>query len=685
MTPSDHKTKEFLQLYNIVQDILDNNTYTFNFETQDKELKEFITNNFKQNTQIIHKIQVDKNNFTFVYQKWLKEVKPTINVNWELVKKAGILDTDFFLADLLSYENESIKEKLFVVLKKTHYELNRKVDELTGLENASTTQFKDGQKAHKKFWSIYERPPKQEYWDFIVSRRDLLIPQDIRERKGSFFTPQIWVEKSQRYIADVLGEDWQEKYYIWDCAAGTGNLLNGLTNHPNVWASTLDKADVDVMQDRIANGWNMYADHVFQFDFLNDDFSKCPQELQDIINDSEKRKKLVIYINPPYAETDNRKSDRSGVKDNITEEKYREMLGNAGNELYAQFLIKIYKEMPNSIIAHFSKLKHLQSPNFKTFRKYFIPQIKKMFIVPAWTFDNVTGEYPIGFMLWDSTVEEKFDECKCNIYNAKSEFIGEKVILSYDEQKLMNDWVSTFKMKNRKDEDSIGLLNYTASDFQQQKYTALISGTTQMGHNSKVLVFKENLVVVCIYFTVRLCIEPTWLNDRDQFLYPNNQWETDKEFQSDCLIYTLFHGQNRISCEHGINHWIPFTPEQVGCKNSFQSYFMSDFLKRKIEIQDNTLFAENKSYGGIPLSEEAQAVYDSGLELWKYYHRQKDAIPNASFYDIRKHFQGMNAQGKMNLKSDDETYTRLIDKLRNYMKILAKKIEPKIYEYGFLK
>ena len=45
----------------------------------------------------------------------------------------------------------------------------------------------------------------------------LLVPQDIRERKGSFFTPQIWVEKSQSYLSCVLGEAWQEEYYIWDC------------------------------------------------------------------------------------------------------------------------------------------------------------------------------------------------------------------------------------------------------------------------------------------------------------------------------------------------------------------------------------------------------------------------------------------------------------------------------------
>jgi hypothetical protein len=65
----------------------------------------------------------------------------------------------------------------------------------------------------------------REYWDYIIDRRDLLVPQNIRERKGSFFTPQKWVALSQQYIADVLGEDWQDEYYVWDCAAGTGNLF----------------------------------------------------------------------------------------------------------------------------------------------------------------------------------------------------------------------------------------------------------------------------------------------------------------------------------------------------------------------------------------------------------------------------------------------------------------------------
>ena len=686
VTPSNHETKEFKLLHALCKNLLTEHSILFKYETQTNELKQFIKLNFKTDKDISEKISVTKNNFTFVFQRWTEVVKPTISVDWEKAKKIGIISADFFLADLLSNDNESLKDSLYVVLKKTKYELAKKIDDL-GFETSMSVGFNDKQKAYKEFWSIYSRPPKEEYWDYIIGRRDLLVPQDIRERKGSFFTPQIWVEKSQQYLADVLGETWQDEYYIWDCCAGTGNLLNGLTNYRNVFASTLDKQDVDVMKDRIANGWNMFENHVFQFDFLNDDFSKCPEALQEILNSAEKRKKLVIYINPPYAETDNRKSDRSGVKDSDMEKKYREILGNAGNELYAQFLIRIYKEIPNIMIAHFSKLKHLQSPNFKIFRTIFTPKFEKMFAVPAWTFDNVTGEYPIGFMIWDPSESEKFAECKCDVFNAKGELINEKVIISYDNVKLMNDWIAKFKTKGIEEERAIGLLNYTASDFQQQKYTALISGTKQMGHNSKILAFKENLFPVCIYFTVRLSIEPTWLNDRDQFLYPNDGWQNDKEFQSNCLIYTLFHGQNRISSDHGTNHWIPFSEQQVGCKKAFKSNFMSKFLNGEVEFKkSDEWFSENEPAKSekVILSEEAQNVYNAGLELWKYYHLQPKANPDASYYDIRKFFQG-ETKGRMNNGSNDEKYMELIGELRNKMKLLAKKIESKVYEYGFLK
>ena len=89
------------------------------------------------------------------------------------------------------------------------------------------------------------------------------------------------------------------------------------------------------------------------------------------------------------------------------------------------------------------------------------------------------------------------------------------------------------------------------------------------------------------------------------------------------------------------------------------------------------------------MSPAATSVLDAGRELWRYYHSQPDANPDASYYDIRMHFQGatVDAKGKSKMNSDskDAKYTELIGNLRAAMKRLAKEIEPKVYEYGFLR
>ena len=685
VTPSNHDTKEFRQLYALCKNLLEENSILFYYEIQTAEFKEFIKMNFKTDKEITEKISVTKNNFTFVFQKWSDKVRPTISVDWVKANKAGIISADFFLADLLSSNEESLKDSLYVVLRKTKYELAKKIDEM-GLVSTSSVGFNDKQKAYKQFWSIYVRPPKEEYWNYIIGRRDLLVPQDIRERKGSYFTPQIWVEKSQQYLADVLGETWQDEYYIWDCCAGTGNLLNGLTNYDRVWASTLDKQDVDVMMDRIANGWSMAENHVFQFDFLNDDFSKCPEELQEILDDPEKRKKLVIYINPPYAEAGSGmgKTKADVAIENATYQKYKGIMGKASNEIYAQFFIRIFKEISGCILGEFSKLKVIQAPNFTEFRKIFNASLEKMFVVPAWTFDNVKGNFPIGFFVWNcSDLEAMKKDYEADVFSQGNEFLFQKSFHVYDRgDKLINDWLRVFFDKGS---DAIGVMHNNKNDFQHNNQVCITSFDNK-DHTTPIT--RNNLIPMCIYLTIRHCIDFDWLRDRDQFLYPNDGWLKDKEFQTNCLIYTLFHGQNRITAQQGINHWIPFTREQVGCRKTFKSTFMSDYLSGKIAPDTNTeLFGVETCHGASlqDLSPDAQAVYDAGLALWRYYHTQPNAIADASFYDIRLHFQGTNDKGNMNAKSDDATYTELITDLREKMKLLARRIEPKVYEYGFLK
>jgi hypothetical protein len=99
---------------------------------------------------------------------------------------------------------------------------------------------------------------------------------------------------------------------------------------------------------------------------LNDDFTKLPQGLQDIINDPEKRKKLVMYINPPYAEATTAKTvtgtgeNKANVAKNKIREKYRTRLNGASNEIFALFMARIYDEIPDAKLAQFSKLKFVQ-------------------------------------------------------------------------------------------------------------------------------------------------------------------------------------------------------------------------------------------------------------------------------------------------------------------------------------
>ncbi len=484
VTPSNHDTKEFKTLHTKTKELLESKKLQFSFKSDYKELQSFIQANFTLNNENIAKIPITKNNFTTIYQKWLTSVAPSIGIDWNLAKNAGILDADFYLADLLSAENQSLLDKLFVVLKQTHYEFN-KTTTFMGTQQKDTASFNDNQKAHTAFWNLYERPPKEEYWSYIIDRRDLLVPSDIRERKGAFFTPQTWVSKAQNYLEKALGENYQSEYYIWDCAAGTGNLLTNLTESHRLYASTLDKADVEIMQELSSeNALHLLPKHIFQFDFLNDEFfdkpcdkhatpshtdspschtersevskntkskkdfsfatqtqseaslendnrkkqsdkngldskcpncveSKLPKSLQEILKDNEKRKKLIIFINPPYAEAasatqvTNTGKNKDGVSlGNATYERYKDSMGKASNELFAQFFFRIYKEIPHCHLAAFSKLKYVNSSNFIKFRETFQAKFLKGFIAPAYTFDNVKGNFPIGFLIWDLSQKE---------------------------------------------------------------------------------------------------------------------------------------------------------------------------------------------------------------------------------------------------------------------------------------
>jgi hypothetical protein len=174
-----------------------------------------------------------------------------------------------------------------------------------------------------------------------------------------------------------------------------------------------------------------------------------------------------------------------------------------------------------------------------------------------------------------------------------------------------------------------------------------------------------------------------------------------------------------------INHWIPFTENQVNAPERFESHFMTDFMSGKLggTAVEECLPFQNKNKNGdqeiastpntkelfastqenfvptkpLEFSPEAQAVFEAGRELWKYYFQSTKNLPlsrgqteglgvsNPSLYDIKVYFQGVDEKGRMNNKSDDEKYNQLIANLRQSLEALGAKIQPKVYKYGFLK
>ena len=729
VTPSHHESKEFALLKTRIEAQLKENAYWFDFEKDAKELRYFIEHNVKEASNKA-KQPIDKNNFVSIYLRWLEVVKPIIQTNWEALKKKDILDCDFYLADLFVddkgtetiTDDTALYENLFVLFENQGYTIRQEnLKNIQGFDSSfdALIRIKD-KETYQNFWKLYKRPPQSDYHDYIIERRELLVDQDVRERKGAFFTPRQWVALSQQYLTDYLGENWQDEYYVWDCAAGTGNLLAGLTNKYHIFASTLDQADVNVMHERIQHGANLLDNHIFQFDFLNDEFipqregGKLPDTLFDIISNEEKRKKLVVYINPPYAEGDNvRGIGRKNIHISKIHSKYQNIMGKASSEMFAQFFTRIYTEIPNCKLAEFSTLKILQAPNFSDFRNFYRAKLEKIFLVPANTFDNVSGEFPIAFFIWDTNEKEVFKEVITDVYDKKGNFLGVKLLPSYDDKKYISDWLGE-KSKDISN-NNIGHLASVGNDFQNQRMVFLDNEEKENwkkgGRHTKIS--KENLITTSIYFAVRHCIPADWLNDRDQFLYPKDGWQEDKDFQTNCLAYTLFHGQNRISASQYLsneektpaetlyNHWIPFREEEVGAPTLFASHFMTDFMAGKLgqkeaPSQEHNLFTlageENpkQEYSSfvpkepLQFTPQAQAVFEAGKALWQYYFSQPKVNVNASLYDIREYFQGRNEKGKMNNKSTDERYNTLIGNLREALGVLAQEIEVQVYAYGFL-
>ncbi|WP_120946283.1 nucleoside 5-triphosphatase RdgB (dHAPTP, dITP,XTP-specific) [Helicobacter labacensis] len=268
-----------------------------------------------------------------------------------------------------------------------------------------------------------------------------------------------------------------------------------------------------------------------------------------------------------------------------------------------------------------------------------------------------------------------------DIYDSKANFLGVKEFRALEGIASINEWIAGFKVK-----EGWAAIKQGRGDFQNTNLVALLNTITE--HTRPLYINATNLHALSVYFAVQHCIKPTWINDRDQFYEPyDDSWQNDSNFLGDCLVFMLFHSQNRISCTLGHNHFIPFKEGEVHPKARYTHHTLLEFLTGK-----SVALAKDKLIKDPPpilptFSPLALSVLEAGKKLYAYYHSKEGSNPNASFYDIKEFFAGRNAQGKLNppSKATDIYYKELYSALQESLEILALEIAPKVRGFGFLR
>jgi hypothetical protein len=179
-----------------------------------------------------------------------------------------------------------------------------------------------------------------------------------------------------------------------------------------------------------------------------------------------------------------------------------------------------------------------------------------------------------------------------------------------------------------------------------------------------------------VVFTARRATKHTWMNDRDQFLAPTAPLPED--FVGDCLVWSLFDIRNYTASASGlkwngkdwdlVNHFIPYTEDQVGSPDRFESDFMVQHLAAK------------------SLSAEALAVLEEGRKLWSKYFEHTDSHtvrgewrlnrPDVGWYQVRNVLKLRNASGDyppVDLTGFQKAFAALGEKVR-----------PDVYTHGLL-
>ena len=554
----------------------------------------------------------------------------------------------------------------------------------------------------------------------LTSIVDRIVEDETRRRKGEFFTPTIWVDEAHKMISEAFGENWKDEYIVWDPACGTLNLTRDY-KFKELYCSTIEESDIQTADQMKYNPEAVK----FQYDFLNDGIVgekidiegdlKLPEGLKQALLEG---KKMIVLMNPPYGAATNAGSE-SGHKSGISLTNLNKMMkndewGSSSQQLYAQFLYRLFKINQDNIkICLFSPPLFLSGDSYKDFRKKFFSSFgfKGGYLMNAGEFDG-TSNWGLSFTIWNSSNIEKYD-FKLNVKNSDEfgniQYLFDKSIYNLDNKKSLTNWFRntgtiidfppfTSALKIKDSPRSVGILpkslatlvcggnnvNYNTSS------VFILSGGIS-SRNGKLYFFEDNFTSICSIFSVRKMIQSNWINQKDEYMAPDESHADWQQFQYDSIVYSLFNTSSNQSSLRQItykdklwdikNEFFWMSKEQM-MELSEKKYF--DDLYRDARSSDEryvyTLLHKEGLYE--KLSPDAKEVLDMATELVKLTFDMREILHNEH---PEYHLNAWDAgwyQIKLILK---QFYPEKLKDFTKKYKDFEDRMRPLVYELGFLR
>jgi len=570
-------------------------------------------------------INITEKNVNVVYNQWKKSVRfhESIADEQELI--------NLFLADLLkrtTYGETLVREGTNLFNYRLMFD-DGMVDGIKYKGQPTSYYYHiEDKEQYAVFWKRYKRPPEKSEFLKIKEHSSTLYSEKYRRDTGGEYTPSCFVELQNEILTSHYDIN---DFIVCDPCAGVGNLENqfGRDFKQYCYLSTLVMMDVDTCK---IKGF----DNAIKYDY----FAKKEQpqwkyrgeelDIREIAR--RERRKLMVIMNPPYQQ-------KKGFK----------------NDLAIEFFNKVLELQPD-VIVFYCKTEFFLRPNicehfvrsgYKV-RSHIFSSAKDTFKLSDWAVSQVVFDKNQGEELTGDNITA--DRYELNRRTGRLEF---KKSYTYDN--VRPHLIADIEQKIKQHATGITLGQWT-----NQNYCLVLSNRNT--HSQRITT--GNIVYALLLKGINFNTHGKYF-ETSNLTYRGTMDDMNDELKTDAIMFSLFYkGCNFSNKEGQRNFLMPFTADELGCSvNDLNVLFYEQSSEQQQELDFDTRQEEMASFDfrhflqQFIFSDEAKALYDAALEVFRFYHHSQDYRDkdfNDSFYDITNAIMGKDVSTFQTVTADDD-------------------------------